>query len=88
MKEGENYFEQVGRELARKILKPGLWTRAIVDADGDECKARSVYRIACNRNFKTPKPNNRPLPFLEIQEKNELRGNPYEPYSRSNSSRA
>ena len=39
----QKYFDAVASELAQKILKPGLWARAIAEAGSEDGKARAYY---------------------------------------------
>jgi hypothetical protein len=39
----ERLYEMVGEELQSKFLRPGLWTKAYADANGDEKRARALY---------------------------------------------
>jgi hypothetical protein len=39
----EKAYEQVAEEVARRDLKPGLWTKALAESVGNENIARSLY---------------------------------------------
>jgi hypothetical protein len=39
----EPFYEEVAKEMASDSIKPGLWTKAFVDSDGDNERAKFVY---------------------------------------------
>lgn len=39
----QHHYDIVAGELQQRVLKPGLWARAIAESGGDEEKARAFY---------------------------------------------
>lgn len=39
----QQYYDTVAQELQNKELKPGLWTRAIAEAGGENDQAKAIY---------------------------------------------
>lgn len=39
----EHFYEEVAEEMASDAIKPGLWTKSFVEADGDNERAKVVY---------------------------------------------
>lgn len=39
----QNLYDRVAQELQRKVLTPGLWTRAVAESGGDMDAARALY---------------------------------------------
>ena len=39
----ELFYEEVAKEMASDAIKPGLWTKAFVESDGDNERAKVVY---------------------------------------------
>jgi hypothetical protein len=39
----EAFYDQVAVEIQQGHLKPGLWTKAFADANGEQTKARVIY---------------------------------------------
>ena len=39
----EPFYDVVATEIQQGHLKPGLWTKAFADANGDQTKARVIY---------------------------------------------
>lgn len=39
----EPFYDAVAAEIQQGQLKPGLWTKAFADANGDQTKARVIY---------------------------------------------
>lgn len=39
----DEFYEAVARELQGNLVKPGLWTKAFAQADGETGKARALY---------------------------------------------
>ena len=45
----QRIYDLVAREIQDGILKPGLWTRAYTETDGDERRAKATYiRLRAN----------------------------------------
>ena len=41
----QHYYDVVGEELAQKVIKPGLWARALAETGSDDSRARSRYIV-------------------------------------------
>ncbi len=39
----EPFYEEVAKELETETIKPGLWTKALADADGDKERVKPIY---------------------------------------------
>ena len=39
----EPFYEEVAREFESDSMKPGLWTKALAEADGDQERVKSIY---------------------------------------------
>jgi hypothetical protein len=39
----QSYYDAVASEIQRQQLNPGLWARALAEADGSDERARSLY---------------------------------------------
>lgn len=39
----QRHYETVAAEIQRKVLRPGLWTRAFAETGGDDAKAKALY---------------------------------------------
>jgi hypothetical protein len=39
----ESFYEEVAKELESDSMKPGLWTKALVEADGEQERVKPIY---------------------------------------------
>jgi hypothetical protein len=39
----DDFYEEVSKEMEGGQLIPGVWTRAVAEADGDENRAKAIY---------------------------------------------
>lgn len=39
----EPFYEEVAKEIESDTMKPGLWTKAFAEADGDDNQAKAIY---------------------------------------------